>query len=96
LLQVKCPERQPISLDLRFNLPNKTCLPGKATGSVPNAFISSGTENYVFGKEVLKHRYEVIKLYEMDKYDILNMKQSLRFMISFLKLILTMIPLYQQ
>ena len=34
--------------------------------------ISSGTENYVFGEEVLKHRYKVIKLYEMDKYDILK------------------------
>jgi len=34
--------------------------------------VSSGTENYVFGKEVLKHRYEVIKLYEMDKHDILK------------------------
>ena len=34
--------------------------------------ISNGTENYVFGEEVLKHRYKVIKLYEMDKYDILK------------------------
>lgn len=35
-------------------------------------YISNGTETFVFGEEVLKHRYKVIKLYEMDKYEVLK------------------------
>lgn len=34
--------------------------------------ISNGTETFVFGEEVLKHHYKVIKLYEMDKYEVLK------------------------
>ncbi len=34
--------------------------------------VSNGIETYILGEEVLKHRYKVIKLYEMDKYDILK------------------------
>ena len=35
-------------------------------------YISNGTETFVFGEEVLKHHYKVIKLYEMDKYEVLK------------------------
>jgi predicted transposase YdaD len=38
--------------------------------------ISNGLNSSIFGKEVLKHHYEVIKLYEMDKYEILKSKAT--------------------
>lgn len=34
--------------------------------------ISSGVKSRVLGEDVLKHNYRVIKLYDMDKYDILK------------------------